>query len=82
MISFYISLCYPDQELPIYNLLDKLLKEPHKSIIDCYKNENLYKHQLAEIYCQQAQSYTAHGSTKLSEESIGLYENAANLGFE
>ncbi|ABV74372.1 hypothetical protein A1C_00185 [Rickettsia akari str. Hartford] len=72
----------PDQELHIYNLLEKLLKESHKSIIDCYKNENLYKHQLAEIYCQQAQSYTANGSTKLSEGSIELYENASNLGSE
>ncbi|AFC69173.1 hypothetical protein MCE_00715 [Rickettsia amblyommatis str. GAT-30V] len=40
----------PDQALPIYNLLEKLLKETHKSINDCYKNENLYKHQLAEIF--------------------------------
>ncbi|BDU60045.1 hypothetical protein FLA4_04550 [Candidatus Rickettsia kotlanii] len=73
----------PDQALPIYNLLEKLLKETHKSINDCYKNENLYKHQLAEIYCQQAQICTPNnGSTKLSKDSIGLYENAANLGSE
>lgn len=72
----------PDQALPIYNLLEKLLKETHKSINDCYNNENLYKHQLTKIYCQQAQICTPNGSTKLSKDSIGLYENAANLGSE
>ena len=29
----------PDQALPIYNLLEKLLKETHKSINDCYKTK-------------------------------------------
>ncbi len=86
-----ISKILPQQEIDTYNKLETLLKDAYdnmskkhkeeqllKSTYEDtkeYKEEQFFKHQLAEIYCQKAKI-----STITPNQSIKLYKKAAELG--
>ncbi|WP_231555788.1 hypothetical protein [Rickettsia hoogstraalii] len=65
----------PQQEIETYNKLETLLKDAYDNMSKKHKEEQFFKRQLAEIYCQKAKI-----STITPNQSIELYKKAAELG--
>ncbi|WP_341791852.1 hypothetical protein [Rickettsia endosymbiont of Gonocerus acuteangulatus] len=68
----------PMQEQSAYNSLGELLIAMHGSIAFHNKQDELYKHQLAEIYCQHAQAVDMNCAIDLYKKAAALDSVKAN----
>ncbi|WP_419234876.1 hypothetical protein [Rickettsia endosymbiont of Nabis limbatus] len=68
----------PEQEQYFYNLLGELLIETHRSIGFYNQQEKLYKHQLAETYCQHAQVVSVNSAIELYKKATAFDSVKAN----
>ncbi|WP_395476898.1 hypothetical protein [Rickettsia endosymbiont of Pantilius tunicatus] len=68
----------PEQEQYFYNLLGELLIETHRSIGFYNQQEKLYKHQLAETYCQHAQIVSVNSAIELYKKATAFDSVKAN----